>query len=203
LTKDAPNSASTSFAHVLHAAGPDRQRESKLALYGWLVGSWNMEVVTILEDGKTHHDHGEIHAGWVLQGRAIQDVWMIPRLEERKPGVGHLPGAGNWYGTTLRIYDPNIDACGTTPRQMCSPSRLGARGAVTSCRKALTREALASCAGPSRKSRQTRFTGLPSVLKMRKVGAAKSTSGRADRRNPTSTQRLGSGGPLMALCGRR
>ncbi len=35
---------------------------------------------------------------------------MIPRLEERKPGVSHLPGAGNWYGTTLRIYDPNLDA---------------------------------------------------------------------------------------------
>jgi len=110
LAKDAPHPASTSFAHVLHAAGPDRQRESKLALYGWLVGSWNMEVVTILEDGTTHHGHGEIHAGWVLKGRAIQDVWMIPRLEERKPGVGHLPGAGNWYGTTLRIYDPNLDA---------------------------------------------------------------------------------------------
>jgi hypothetical protein len=42
----------------------------------------------------------------VLEGRAIQDVWMIPRLQDRQPGIQPLPGAGNWYGTTLRIYDP-------------------------------------------------------------------------------------------------
>lgn len=100
----------TSFAEVLHAGGPDREREPKLALYAWLVGDWNMDITTLPEDGAVHSGRGEIHAGWVLQGRAIQDVWMIPRLEERKPGVPQLPGAGNWYGTTLRIYDANIDA---------------------------------------------------------------------------------------------
>ena len=35
---------------------------------------------------------------------------MIPRLADRKPGMAHLPGAGNWYGTTLRLYDPSLDA---------------------------------------------------------------------------------------------
>ena len=35
---------------------------------------------------------------------------MIPRLEERRAGIEPLPGAGNWYGTTLRIYDPTLDA---------------------------------------------------------------------------------------------
>jgi hypothetical protein len=101
---------SASFAQVLHASGPDQDREAKLALYAWLVGSWDMEVTTLMEDGTTHQGRGEIHAGWVLQGRAIQDVWMIPRLEERKPDMTPLPGSGNWYGTTLRIYDPNLDA---------------------------------------------------------------------------------------------
>jgi len=100
----------TSFARVLHAAGPDRERGRELALYGWLVGQWDMDVTTLLEDGTQHSGHGEIHAGWVLQGRAIQDVWMIPRLVERRPGIPQLAGAGNWYGTTLRIYDPNIEA---------------------------------------------------------------------------------------------
>jgi hypothetical protein len=27
-----------------------------------------------------------------------------------QPGIEPLPGAGNWYGTTLRIYDPELDA---------------------------------------------------------------------------------------------
>jgi predicted metal-dependent phosphoesterase TrpH len=63
-----------------------------------------MDVTTTPEDGTTHQGRGEIHAGWVLQGLAIQDVWMIPRLRDRQPRIEPLPGAGNWYGTTLRIY---------------------------------------------------------------------------------------------------
>jgi hypothetical protein len=99
-----------SFEEILHADRPDPEREAKLKLYAWLVGDWSMDVTTIQEGGQMHKGHGEIHAGWVLQGRAIQDVWMIPRLKDRRPGIEQLPGAGNWYGTTLRLYDPDIDA---------------------------------------------------------------------------------------------
>lgn len=100
----------SSFARILHATGPDAARASQLELYAWLVGQWNFEIVTTPEDGTTNRGEGEIHAGWVLQGRAIQDVWMIPRLRDRRPGSEPLAGAGNWYGTTLRIYDPSLDA---------------------------------------------------------------------------------------------
>lgn len=99
-----------SFQKALHASGPAVERERKLELYSWFVGDWEFDVTTILEDGSTHSGHGEIHAGWVLQGRAIQDVWMIPRLRDRKPGIEQLRGAGNWYGTTLRTFDPDLDA---------------------------------------------------------------------------------------------
>lgn len=100
----------SSFARILHAPGPDPERAPQLELYAWLVGQWELEVTTTPEDGTTNRGEGEMHAGWVLQGRAIQDVWMIPRLRDRKPGIEPLPGAGNWYGTTLRIYDPALDA---------------------------------------------------------------------------------------------
>jgi hypothetical protein len=109
-SRRAHDPAALSFAQVLHAHGPDAEREDKLMLYAWLVGDWEFDVVTILEKDARQAGKGEIHAGWVLQGRAIQDVWMIPRLEDRKPGTEQLPGAGNWYGTTLRIYDPALDA---------------------------------------------------------------------------------------------
>jgi ketosteroid isomerase-like protein len=104
------NEAASSFAQVLHANGPDTERAHGLELYSWIVGRWELDVTTILEDGTTHRGRGEMHAGWVLQGRAIQDVWMIPRLRDRQPGIEPLPGAGNWYGTTLRTYDPALDA---------------------------------------------------------------------------------------------
>jgi hypothetical protein len=105
-----PELVQSSFAQVLHADGPDAALAPKLKLYAWLVGRWEFDITTILEDGATHHGRGEIHAGWVLQGRAIQDVWMIPRRQDRQPGITPLPGAGNWYGTTLRIYDPELEA---------------------------------------------------------------------------------------------
>jgi hypothetical protein len=107
---DTPELVPSSFAEVLHANGPDPARATGLDLYSFIVGQWELDVTTILDDGTTHRASGEIHAGWVLQGRAIQDVWMIPRLRDRKPGIEPLPGAGNWYGTTLRIYDPQLDA---------------------------------------------------------------------------------------------
>jgi hypothetical protein len=99
-----------SFIDVLHASGPDPDRAKELELYAFLVGRWDTEIVTHEQNGATHRGHGEIHAGWVLEGRAIQDVWMIPRRADRRPDSPPLPVAGNWYGTTLRVYDPGIDA---------------------------------------------------------------------------------------------
>ena len=107
MTSDASDS---SLIQVLHAREPDAEREPQLTLYSFLVGQWDLDITTLLEDGSSHSGNGEIHAGWVLRGRAIQDVWMIPRLRDRKPGIEQMPGAGNWYGTTLRVYDPNLDA---------------------------------------------------------------------------------------------
>ncbi len=97
------------FPAVLHARGPDPGRAGELELYGQFVGSWDTEIAAHGEDGKTHRATGEIHFGWVLEGRAIQDVWMIPRLSDRE-GAPQFPVAGNWYGTTLRVYDPTIAA---------------------------------------------------------------------------------------------
>jgi hypothetical protein len=97
------------FPAVLHAKGPDPERAEALQLYGRFVGSWDADITAHGADGNSHHATGEIHFGWVLQGRAIQDVWMIPRLAERGTAPA-FPIAGHWYGTTLRIYDPTIEA---------------------------------------------------------------------------------------------
>ena len=85
----------TDFAAVLHANGADPEHAEALQLYGRFVGDWDSEIVAHGPDGARHHAQGEIHFGWILEGRAIQDVWILP---------------GVFYGTTLRVYDPNIDA---------------------------------------------------------------------------------------------
>jgi hypothetical protein len=88
-------SGSPSFVAALHSARPAADRAEKMDLYGWLIGRWEMDAVIHDDDGRKHTGRGQIHFGWVLEGRAIQDVWILP---------------GFFYGTTLRVYDPGIDA---------------------------------------------------------------------------------------------
>jgi hypothetical protein len=101
---------SPGFAAVLHADGPASDRKEALNLYGQFVGDWNTDIVTYTPDGARHQGQGEIHFGWTLQGRAIQDVWMIPRLKDRRADSPAMPVVGNFYGTTIRAYDPALDA---------------------------------------------------------------------------------------------
>ena len=96
----------TEFGRWLHANGPHPEHAAALQLYGRFVGDWDAEVTAYGADGTTHAAPGEIHFGWVLEGRAIQDVWIIPQ----GPGKPAFPIAGNWYGTTLRVYDPAMSA---------------------------------------------------------------------------------------------
>jgi hypothetical protein len=84
-----------SFEHALLAPGPAADRADRMALYAWLIGRWTFDAVVFLESGKHYEGRGEIHAAWALEGRAIQDVWILPQM---------------FYGSTLRVYDPNLDA---------------------------------------------------------------------------------------------
>jgi hypothetical protein len=84
----------SSFRDALRADGPAADRADKMGLYGWLVGDWIMDAVVHADDGSRHTGQGEIHFAWALEGRAIQDVWILP---------------GFFFGTTLRVYDPGLD----------------------------------------------------------------------------------------------
>lgn len=83
------------FTDALRADRAAADRAERMGLYAWLIGSWDMDATVHVDDGTTHRGRGEVHAGWVLEGRAIQDVWILP---------------GFFHGTTLRVYDPGLDA---------------------------------------------------------------------------------------------
>jgi hypothetical protein len=99
---------SASFIDALHCDGPAPDRADKMRLYGWLIGAWEMDVLAYEENGAIHKSTGEVHFGWVLEGRAIQDVWITPPRGKRA-GAAEQPVTSNFYGTTLRIYDPGRD----------------------------------------------------------------------------------------------
>jgi hypothetical protein len=92
----------------LHAPGPTADYPEKMALYGRLVGSWELENADYMPDGTTQKGRGEWHFGWVLDGRAIQDVYIVPKRSERRPDA--TSGVRPRYGSTMRFYDPRIDA---------------------------------------------------------------------------------------------
>ncbi|HUL54256.1 MAG TPA: hypothetical protein VLT83_12680 [Opitutaceae bacterium] len=92
---------------ALHAEGPAGDRAAQMMLYGRFVGSWEGRVVRHARDGTSTEEGCEIHFGWVLEGRAVQDVWIVPPREKRKGEVGST--GYNLYGTTLRVYDPKND----------------------------------------------------------------------------------------------
>ncbi|MGH7118018.1 MAG: hypothetical protein ACREFP_03325 [Acetobacteraceae bacterium] len=83
------------IARLLFADGPAPDRVDQMGLYGWLIGTWEMNAVMHTPDGATHEREGEIAFVWALAGRAILDVWTLPDF---------------FHGTTLRVYDPAIDA---------------------------------------------------------------------------------------------
>jgi hypothetical protein len=104
--------ASPSFMEALHSNGPASDRADKMGLYGWLIGGWEMDVQVPQSgpngaNGARYEGKGEVHFGWVLEGRAIQDVWITPPRGLRDGPVGV---AANFYGSTFRIYDPGLDA---------------------------------------------------------------------------------------------
>ena len=98
----------SAFLDALGADGPAADRAGKMDLYGRFVGSWDLDVMQIAEDGTKRRRKGEWHFGWALEGRAIQDVWIVP--PRGKLRSGNAAANVNSYGTTLRVYDPGTDA---------------------------------------------------------------------------------------------
>jgi hypothetical protein len=67
------------------------------------------DVTANSDDGKDARRAGEWHFGWALEGRAIQDVWIVP-APLASYVTATLPPSFNSYGTHVRVYDPDIDA---------------------------------------------------------------------------------------------
>ena len=96
----------------LPAYGPSPELKDELALFGQFVGDWDvLENRYLQDDGTWSTERGRIHWRWILEGRAMQDVWT---------SVDENTGEELPWGTTGRFYDSKIDAWRSTwvsPRQ--------------------------------------------------------------------------------------
>lgn len=93
------------FTGVLVSSECAAEIPPEMDLYGWLVGSWELEIRHYWTNVADRGMKAEAHFERVLEGRAVQDVWIIPRRDER--GCD-LPARS--YGTTLRVWDAALKA---------------------------------------------------------------------------------------------
>ena len=82
---------------ALQATGPHPSLGDQAKVFGRFVGTWDGEYNEFSKDGKTARSSGEWIFGWVMDGRAIQDLFIIHPSEAHKEG---------FIGTTLRYFDP-------------------------------------------------------------------------------------------------
>ncbi len=82
---------------VLGAPRPHPSYGNQADIFGRFVGTWDCDYSFIANNGNVTHKKGELLFGWILDGRALQDIWIsypIHPKEERKAG------------TSIRFYDP-------------------------------------------------------------------------------------------------
>ena len=82
---------------ALEAKGPHPSLGDHAKAFERFVGTWDVEYTDYAEDGKTSHRSGEYILGWVMDGRAIQDVFVVyPSASNKEREVF----------TDLRYFDP-------------------------------------------------------------------------------------------------
>ncbi|MFC6155737.1 hypothetical protein [Kribbella jiaozuonensis] len=102
-------SAARTFAELMVSDGPRPEYAAAFEPFAQLIGSWDLDVTWYDETGAiTRQTKGEWHFSWVLDGRAVADIWITPSRAARASD-----GDGEW-GLSMRIYDPELQAFRST-----------------------------------------------------------------------------------------
>ena len=99
---------------ALQAMGPHSSLGDQARVFGRFVGTWDVEYTDFSKDGKVTHRSGEFIVGWVMDGRVIQDFWIVYPSGTRKDREVY---------TELRYYDPKS---GTWPMTFIDPEHASA-----------------------------------------------------------------------------
>lgn len=84
------------MVRTLQAVGPHPSLVDQANVFGRFVGTWDVDYGEISEDGKITHYPGELVVGWVMDGHALQDLFITDPTS---------PGGQRTMGTTLRYFD--------------------------------------------------------------------------------------------------
>jgi hypothetical protein len=69
---------------ALEAPSPNPSLGDQAQVLGRMVGTWEVEYTDFAKDGKAIHRTGEFIVSWVMDGRAVQDLWIVDPSGKRK-----------------------------------------------------------------------------------------------------------------------
>ena len=122
--------------------GPHPSLGEQAQVFGRFVGIWDGEYTEYSQDGKTTHSSGEWIFGWVMDGRAIQDLFIIHPSAARKE---------RYIGTTLRYFEPKS---GTWHVTFVDPQN----GSVTTLTGGAAQDGRIVLHGQSKDGKETRWS---------------------------------------------
>jgi hypothetical protein len=81
---------------ALPADGPHPSLGGEAGTFDRLVGTWDCDYTFHAEDGTITRAAGELRFGWILDGRAVQDIWIT---------YPQGPNEERLIGTSVRFFD--------------------------------------------------------------------------------------------------
>jgi hypothetical protein len=82
---------------ALKATSPNPALGDQAQVLGRIVGTWDVEYTDFAKDGTAIHRTGEFIVGWIMDGQAVQDLWIVNPSGKRKDREVY---------TTLHYFDP-------------------------------------------------------------------------------------------------
>jgi len=82
---------------ALEAMSPNPALGDQAQVLGRIVGTWEVEYTDFAKDGTAIHRTGEFIVGWIMDGQAVQDLWIVNPSGKRKDREVY---------TTLHYFEP-------------------------------------------------------------------------------------------------
>jgi len=91
-----PPDSRQAMVKALSASGPHPSLGDEARVFDRLVGTWNCDYTFLAGDGSVRRSSGELKFGWIIDGRAVQDIWITyPEEPAKERGIG----------TSVRFFD--------------------------------------------------------------------------------------------------
>lgn len=102
------------IATALEATGPNPSLAEQAMVLGRLVGTWDVEYTDFKKDGTTLHRTGEFIVGWIMDGKALQDLWIVDPWGQHKDrevytDVHYFDAKSRtWHATSVDPQDGSV-----------------------------------------------------------------------------------------------